>query len=294
MNKLSTETRVQILSMLCEGSSMRSISRVCDVSINTVTKLLVDAGNACAAFHDKRVRGVKAKRVQCDEIWSFCYAKSKNVRNAKAAAEGAGDVWTWTGIDPDSKLIVSWVVGSRDSYSAKSLMDDLAARLATRVQLTTDAHKAYLEAVEEAFGNQIDYAMLVKLYGASPESAIGRYSPAECIGIRKQVIEGLPDFDHISTSHVERHNLTMRMQMRRFTRLTNAFSKKLENHYHALSLYFVFYNFVKLHKTHRMTPAMAAGIADRLWSMDDIVSLVDNAEIAATIRKRTATINANA
>jgi IS1 family transposase len=290
MNKLSTETRVQILSMLCEGSSMRSISRVCDVSINTVTKLLVDAGNACAAYHDKHVRRVKAKRVQCDEIWSFCYAKSRNVRDAKAPVEGAGDVWTWTGIDPDSKLMISWVVGSRDSYSAKSLMDDLAARLANKVQLTTDGHNAYLEAVEEAFGAEVDYAMLIKLYGASPESAIGRYSPAECIGIRKQAIEGLPDFDHISTSHVERHNLTMRMQMRRFTRLTNAFSKKLENHYHALSLYFVFYNFVRLHKAHRMTPAMAAGVTDRLWAMDDIVRLVDEAEIAAISRKRTLSI----
>ena len=170
--------------------------------------LLVDAGNACAAYHDKRVRGVKAKRVQCDEIWSFCYAKNKNVPGAKAAADGAGDAWTWTGIDPDSKLIISWVVGSRDSHSAKALMDDLAARLASRVQLTTDAHRAYLVAVEEAFGSEIDYAMLVKLYGASPESAVGRYSPAECIGFHKQAIEGLPDFDHISTSHVERHNLT--------------------------------------------------------------------------------------
>ena len=269
---------------------MRSISRVCDVSINTVTKLLVDAGNACAAYHDKHVRGVKAKRVQCDEIWSFCYAKSRNVRDAKAPVEGAGDVWTWTGIDPDSKLMISWVVGSRDANSAKSLMDDLAARLANKVQLTTDGHNAYLEAVEEAFGAEVDYAMLIKLYGASPDSAIGRYSPAECIGIRKQAIEGLPDFDHISTSHVERHNLTMRMQMRRFTRLTNAFSKKLENHYHALSLYFVFYNFVRLHKAHRMTPAMAAGVTDRLWSMEDIVRLMDNAEIAATIRKRAAQI----
>lgn len=287
MNKLSTDTRVRILSMLCEGSSLRSISRVCDVSINTVSKLLVDAGNACAAFHDRQVRRVKAKRIQCDEIWSFCYAKSKNVRSAKSPVEGAGDVWTCTGIDPESKLIVSWVVGTRDSDCAKSLMDDLAARLATRVQLTTDGNTAYLEAVEEAFGAGIDYAMLVKLYGAAPESAIGRYSPAECVG-RKQAIEGLPNFDHISTSHVERHNLTMRMQMRRFTRLTNAFSKKLENHYHALSLYFVFYNFVKLHKSLRITPAMAAGVTDRLWSMEDIVRLVDDAEMAATIRKRRA------
>jgi IS1 family transposase len=286
MNKLPPEKRLQILSMLCEGSSMRSISRVADVSINTVTKLLVDAGNACAAFHDKQVRSVKAKRVQCDEIWSFCYAKSRNIRSAKSPAEGAGDVWTWTGLDPDSKLIISWVVGSRDADCAKSLMDDLAARLAFRVQLTTDGHSAYLEAVEDAFGANIDYAMLVKLYGAAPDSAQGRYSPAEVVGIRKLAIEGLPNFDHISTSLVERHNLTMRMQMRRFTRLTNAFSKKLENHYHALSLYFAFYNFVKMHKTLRMTPAMAAGITDRLWSMEDIVRLVDEAEIAATIRKR--------
>jgi IS1 family transposase len=293
MNKLPVDKRVQILSMLCEGSSMRSISRVCDVSINTVTKLLVDAGNACAAYHDQHVRRVKAKRVQCDEIWSFCYAKSKNVRDAKAPVEGAGDVWTWTGIDPDSKLMISWVVGSRDAYCAKSLMDDLAARLANKVQLTTDGHNAYLEAVEEAFGSEVDYAMLIKLYGASPESAVGRYSPADVIGIRKQAIEGLPDFDHISTSHVERHNLTMRMQMRRFTRLTNAFSKKLENHYHALSLYFVFYNFVRIHKTHRMTPAMAAGVTDKLWAMDDIARLVDEAELAATIRKRTAYLMAS-
>jgi IS1 family transposase len=286
INKLPTEKRVQILSMLCEGSSMRSISRVCDVSINTVTKLLIDAGNACAAYHDRHVRGVRAKRVQCDEIWSFCYAKSKNVSHAKAPVDGAGDVWTWTGLDPDSKLIISWVVGSRDADCAKSLMDDLAARLVSRVQLTTDGHNAYLEAVEEAFGAGIDYAMLVKLYGTAPESAIGRYSPAECIGIRKNAIEGLPDFDHISTSHVERHNLTMRMQMRRFTRLTNAFSRKLENHYHALSLYFTFYNFTRIHKAHRVTPAMAAGITDRLWSMADIVRLVDQAEIAAVARKR--------
>src|SRR3974390_207461 len=290
MNKLPLEKLIQILSLLCEGSSMRSISRVCDVSINTITKLLVDAGTACAAFHDKHVRAVKAQRIQCDEIWSFCYAKSKNVSVAKTPVEGAGDVWTWTGIDPDTKLIVSWVVGSRDADCAKSLMDDLAARLASRVQLTTDGNGAYLNAVDEAFGTEIDYAMLVKLYGASPESAAGRYSPAECIGIQKKAIEGLPNFDHISTSHVERHNLTMRMQMRRFTRLTNAFSKKLENHYHALSLYFAFYNFTRIHKAHRMTPAMAAGITDRLWSMSDIVNLVDQAEIAAIAHKRALSI----
>ena len=263
---------------------MRSISRVCDISLNTVAKLLVSAGNACAAYHDKHVRAVKSKRVQCDEIWSFCYAKSKNVRDAKTPVEGSGDVWTWTGIDPDSKLIVSWVVGSRDSYSAKSLMDDLAARLSSRVQLTTDGHNAYLEAVEEAFGAEIDYAMLIKLYGAASDSSMGRYSPAECIGIRKQAVEGLPDFDHISTSHVERHNLTMRMQMRRFTRLTNGFSKKLENHYHALALYFVWYNWVRIHKTLRVSPAMAAGLTDKLMDMRNIVALIDASETAPTKR----------
>lgn len=257
---------------------MRSISRVADVSINTVTKLLIDAGNACAAFHDAKVRAVKARRVQCDEIWSFCYAKAKNVSHAKAAVEGAGDVWTWTGIDPESKLIISWVVGPRDSLSAKSLMDDLAARLANRVQLTTDGHSVYLDAVADTFGIDVDYAMLVKLYGAAPDASAGRYSPAECIGIRKKAIEGLPDFDHISTSYVERQNLTMRMQMRRFTRLTNGFSKKLENHYHALSLYFVWYNWVRIHKSLKVSPAMAAELTDKLWSMEDIVSLIDARE----------------
>lgn len=275
MNKLPLQKRVQILSMLCEGSSMRSISRVADVSINTVSKLLVEAGEACAAYHDEAVRGVKAKRVQCDEIWSFCYAKQKNVATAKRQDMAYGDVWTWTAIEADSKLIISYMVGGRDSEYAMGLIDDLRQRLAGRVQLTTDGHKAYLEAVEGAFGADVDYAMLVKLYGAAPESAKGRYSPAECIGARKEPIEGSPDPKHISTSYVERQNLTMRMSMRRFTRLTNAFSKKVENHVHALSLYFVFYNFCRMHKTLRMTPAMAAGISDTVRDMEWIVSLID-------------------
>lgn len=277
MNKLPLAKRVQILSMLCEGSSMRSISRVVDVSINTVSKLLVDAGKACAAFHDERVRGVTSKRIQCDEIWSFTYAKQKNVASAKAAPEEAGDTWTWTALDADSKLILSWLVGGRDSEYAMAFMDDLRSRLANRVQLTTDGHRAYLEAVEGAFGGDIDYAMLVKLYGAAPESFKGRYSPAECIGARKERIEGNPDKAHVSTSYVERQNLTMRMQMRRFTRLTNGFSKKFENHMHMVAVYTVWYNFVKMHKTLRMTPAMASGVSDRLWSMEDLAVMVDEA-----------------
>jgi IS1 family transposase len=294
MNKLPLAKRVQILSMLVEGSSMRSISRVCDVSINTVTKLLVDAGLACAAHHDKQVRNVRSERVQCDEVWSFCYAKAKNVRRAKSPSEGAGDVWTWTALDADSKMILSWTVGMRDASSAKALMDDLAARLANRVQLTTDGYRAYLQAVDQAFGGDIDYAMLVKLYGESPDSAKGRYSPAECVGTIKGAVSGFPHDKHVSTSYVERQNLNMRMGMRRFTRLTNAFSKKLENHYHALSLYFVFYNFVRIHKTLKMTPAMAAGVTDRLWSMEDMVGLVDDLEVARLTGKRAMLLEKNA
>jgi len=274
MNKLPLAKRTQILAMLCEGSSMRSISRVADVSINTVSKLLVEAGEACLAIHDETVRGVKASRIQCDEIWSFCYAKAKNVAAAKDAPDGAGDVWTWTAIDADTKLMVSYFVGDRGAESAMILMDDLRARLANRVQLTTDGHRAYLEAVEGAFGADVDYAQLVKLYGPT-FAGPGRYSPADCIGAKKVRREGNPDYAHVSTSHVERMNLSIRMQNRRFTRLTNAFSKKLDNHIHALALYFAFYNFCRIHKTLRVTPAMAAGITDRLWSLDDIVAKID-------------------
>lgn len=275
MNKLPLAKRVQILSMLVEGSSMRSISRVADVSINTVTKLLVDAGEACLKLHDETVRNVHASRIQCDEIWSFCYAKEKNVATAKAAPDGAGDVWTWTAIDAQSKLIVSCYIGDRSGQSAIALMDDLRSRLANRVQLTTDGHKAYLEAVEGAFGGDVDYAQLVKLYGEAPDAFKGRYSPAECIGARKDKIEGNPDMKHVSTSYVERQNLNMRMGMRRYTRLTNAFSKKIENHIHMVALYTVFYNFIRLHKTVKMSPAMAAGVTDRLWSMEDIAALIE-------------------
>lgn len=277
MNKLPLAKRVQILSMLCEGSSMRSISRVCDVSINTVAKMLVDAGNVCMSFHDEQVRGVKAKRVQVDEIWSFTYAKQKNVLTAKAAPEGAGDTWTWTAIDADTKLIASWFVGGRDAECANLFINDLASRLANRVQLTSDGHSAYLQAVEGAFGADVDYAQLVKMFGAAPESAKGRYSPAECTGIKKTRIEGDPDENHISTSYVERSNLTMRMHNRRFTRLTNAFSKKFQSHVQMVALYTVFYNFTRIHKTLRVTPAMAAGLTDRVWGMEDIAALMDAA-----------------
>jgi IS1 family transposase len=283
MNKLPLAKRTQILAMLCEGSSMRSISRVADVSINTVSKLLVEAGEAALALHDEAVRNVKASRIQCDEIWSFCHAKQKNVATAKAAPEGAGDVWTWTAIDADTKLIVSYFVGDRSGEIAIELMDDLRDRIANRVQITTDGHRAYVEAVEGAFGGDVDYAQLVKLYGPTI-TAPGRYSPAECTGIKKIRREGNPDIAHVSTSFVERQNLTMRMSMRRFTRLTNGFSKKLENHVHALALYFAFYNFVRIHKTLRMSPAMAAGITDRLWSLDDIVAKIDAMAPAPTKR----------
>ncbi len=264
---------------------MRSISRIADVSINTVSKLLVEAGEAALAIHDENVRDVKAGRVQCDEIWSFCYAKAKNVSTAKAAPDGAGDVWTWTAIDAESKLMVSYFVDDRGAESAMILMDDLRARLANRVQLTTDGHRAYLEAVEVAFGADVDYAQLVKLYGEQGgKGSEVRYSPAECTGIRNRRVEGNPDIAHVSTSHVERMNLSIRMQNRRFTRLTNAFSKKLDNHIHALALYFAFYNFCRIHKSLKVTPAMAAGITDRLWSLEDIVAKID--EMAPPPAKR--------
>ena len=258
MNKLDITKRAQILAMLCEGASMRSVSRLADVSINTVSKLLEDAGRFYAGFHDAKVRNVKAKRVQVDEIWSFTYAKAKNVETVKAAPDGAGDTWTWTAIEAQTKLLISHFVGGRDGDCAKWFMDDVAMRLTNSVQLTSDGHKAYLEAVEGAFGADIDYAMLIKLYGASSDSAKGRYSPSECTGAIKTAIEGKPDTKHISTSYSERSNLTVRMHTRRFTRLTNAFSKKLENHAHSVALFAMYYNFVRIHRTLRTTPAMAA------------------------------------
>ncbi|OGL26676.1 MAG: transposase [Candidatus Rokubacteria bacterium RIFCSPLOWO2_12_FULL_73_47] len=276
MNRLPLTRRSQILGMLAEGSSLRSASRLADVSINTVTKLLVDVGAACEQYQDKVLRNLKCKRIQCDEIWSFVYAKAKNVPESMAGAFGVGDVWTWVAIDADSKLVPSWAVGRRDGFTAQAFIHDLADRLATRVQLTTDGHKVYLEAVEGAFGSEIDYAMLVKLYeGDSGKQAPAerRYSPAVCTGAREQRIAGNPDPAHVSTSYVERQNLTMRMSMRRFTRLTNAFSKKVDNHKAMIALHYMHYNFARIHKTLRVTPAMEAGVTDHVWSLEEIARL---------------------
>ena len=278
MNKLPIEKRVQVLNMLVEGSSMRSIERVVGVNINTVTKLLVDAGKAAAKFHNEAVRDVAARHVQCDEIWSFCYSKQKNAERASGVIDDAGDVWTWTGIDSDTKLIVSWLVGGRDSGYALDFMDDLQSRLANRVQLSTDGHRAYLEAVEDAFGTDVDYAMLIKLYGQPADAEERRrYSPGRCVGVRRVYVSGSPDMAEANTSYVERHNLTMRMSMRRFTRLTNAFSKKVENHAHALALYFVFYNFMRPHTSlNGKTPAQAAGLAKTALDLRWLVERMDS------------------
>ena len=287
INKLDIATRAKILSMLCEGASMRSVSRLADVSINTVSKLLEDAGLFCAGFHDAKVRNVKAKRVQVDEIWSFTAAKQKNVAKMKSPVDGAGDTWTWTAIEAQTKLIISHLVGGRDGDCAAWFIQDVADRIADRIQLTSDGHKAYLDAVEGAFGSDIDYAMLVKIYGASSDGAKGRYSPAECIGAQKHRVEGKPDMAHVSTSYAERSNLTMRMHNRRFTRLTNAFSKKFENHAHMVAIYAVWYNFVRIHKTLRVTPAMAAGLSQTVMDWSDIIILMD-ADGAAALRARRA------
>jgi IS1 family transposase len=276
MNKLPIQKRAQILSMLCEGSSMRSVSRVCDVSINTVAKLLEDAGKACMTFHDEKVLMLRSRRVQVDEIWSFCAAKQKNVANMKKLVPGAGDVWTWTALDADSKLIVSWLVGGRDAECAHMFMHDVAARIDRRTQVTSDGLRLYVDAVDDAFGGFVDYAQLVKTYGPGPENA-GRYSPPECTGAKRVRISGAPDMDHVSTSYVERSNLTLRMHNRRFTRLTNAFSKKFESHVYMVALYTVWYNWVRIHKSLRTTPAMAANLTSELMSFEDIVALIDAA-----------------
>ena len=276
MNTLPRHKKVLILKCLTEGMSIRAVARIADVSRNTVTKLLIDAGKACADYQDLVLRDLSCRRLQVDEAWCFVYAKAKNVPRATSAPAEAGDVWTWVVMDADSKLVPSWRVGDRSSATAIELMDDLRGRLANRVQLTSDGHKAYLEAVEGAFGADVDYAQLIKLYGEAPE-AEKRYSPATCIGTRKRRIEGSPDPDAVSTSFIERQNLTMRMSMRRFTRLTNAFSKKLSNHAHAVALHYMVYNFCRIHQSLGVTPAMAAGVTDRLWEIADVVQMVEDA-----------------
>jgi IS1 family transposase len=280
MNKLSSADRARILQLLCEGMSIRAIERTTGASKHTIIRLLNEAGKALGDAQDRMFRNLNARRVQVDEIWSFTYAKQRNVPTATAAPDWAGDTWTWTAIDADSKLVMSWLVGGRDSDYAIAFMDDLASRLAHRVQLTSDGHKAYLEAVEGAFGADIDYATLEKIYKTDPRIPAGRYSPPICTGAKKRRVEGDPDPRMVSTSYVERQNLTMRMHMRRFTRLTNGFSKKVENHANAVALHFAYYNLVKVHSTLRMSPAMAAGVTDRLWEMSDLVAVLEATEEA--------------
>lgn len=274
MNRLDSKARARILHMLVEGNSLRATARMVGVSRNTVDKLLKDVGSACLDYQDKALRDLPCERVQCDEIWSFVYSKDKNVPAEKQGEFGYGDVWTWTAICADTKLVPCWHVGRRDIPAATEFMDDLAGRLANRVQLSTDGHKPYLHAVPRAFGyNKIDHGVIVKLYGTERDERTNKYSPDKCTGVRKSVARGRPKKKDISTSYVERQNLTMRMSMRRFARLSNAFSKKLENHMHAISLHYMFYNFGRIHQTLKVTPAMAAGVTDHVWSLEEIAAL---------------------
>lgn len=290
MNSLDTKTRAQIVALLVEGNSVRATCRITGAAKGTVLKLLVDIGTACARYHDEHVRGLACKRIQCDEVWSFCYAKDKNVSASKRADDpSVGSIWTWTALDAESKLLVGFHVGTRDASCALEFMTDLASRLASRVQLTTDGHKAYLSAVDAAFGDDIDYAMLVKQYGEE-RAGEARYSPAKCMGAKLVPIKGEPDMAHVSTSYVERSNLTIRMGQRRFTRLTNGFSKKAENLEHAVALHVMHYNYVRIHKTLRVTPAMAAGLTERLWSIDDLIALLPEPTRAAWGSKKRAAV----
>lgn len=274
MNRLTRHDRARILKCLCEGLSIRATVRLTGASKNTIAKLLIDAGRACAAYQDRVLRNLPCKRVQCDEIWSFVYAKRENVKRTKAAPIDAGDVWTWTAICADTKLIASFMVGDRSYGAARVFLDDLKERLADRVQLTSDGWKSYRFAVDKTFGNEVDYAQLQKIYGVETDGE-KRYSPPKCLGAKRIAMTGNPDPKHISTSYVERQNLTMRMHMRRFTRLTNGFSKKIENHVGAVALHMMFYNFVRIHQTLKVTPAMAAGVTQRLWEMTDVVEMLE-------------------
>lgn len=277
MNRLTTAKRAQILGLLVEGMSMRAVSRIADCSINTVTKLLCDVGAACAEYQDKALRNLQSERIQCDEIWSFVGAKDRNLTKEERQIGGRGDVWTWTSLDADSKLMVNWLVGDRSAEAAAEFMKDLADRLANRVQLTSDGLTKYPAAVEAAFGGAVDFAQIVKLF-SEPVEGQRRYSPPVVTGTKKTKVNGDPDMKHVSTSFVERQNLTMRMSIRRFTRLTNAFSKKVENHAHAVALHFMFYNFGRIHKSLRVTPAMQAGVSDHVWSLEEIAAMVPEPE----------------
>ena len=280
MNCLDTETRTRVINCLIEGCSIRATVRMTGAAKNTVAKLLAEIGCASAAYRNRAVRRLKVRRLQCDEIWSFVGAKAKNVSVARKQ-EGWGDIWTWIGIDADTKLVVSYLVGGRGAGWAKDFMEDCASRISNRVQITTDGHKAYLEAVENAFGADIDYAMLQKIYGA-PMDNDTRYSPAVCIGCDMKVVSGDPDPKHVSTSYVERQNLTMRMHMRRFTRLTNGHSKKVDNHRHSVALHYMFYNFCRVHQTLRCTPAMEAGLTDHVWSLGELIALLPKPVVRAS------------
>jgi IS1 family transposase len=272
MNSLSQDERIRIVAALVEGNSLRSVSRMTGIARNTITKLLVDLGEACMQYHDTHVRNLKVRRLQCDEIWAYVGAKARNVSVEKKEI-GWGDVWTWVGLDADTKLVVGYLVGGRGADWAMDFMQDCASRIRGRVQVTTDGHKAYLKAVEGAFDADVDYAQLQKIYGAS-EDTQRRYSPAKCIGCESKVVMGNPDPKHISTSYVERQNLTMHMNIRRFTRLTNAFSNKLDNHGYAVALHFMYCNFVRIHQTLRVTPAMEAGLADHAWTIAELVAVM--------------------
>jgi IS1 family transposase len=284
MNRLDSKTQVRVINCLIEGCSIRATVRMTGAAKNTVAKLLTDIGCACAGYHNRTVRGLKVRRLQADEIWCFVGAKAKNVR-AEKKLEGWGDIWTWVGIDADTKLVVSYLVGGRDGGWAKEFMEDCASRIKNRVQITTDGHRAYLEAVENAFGADIDYAQLQKIYGAPSENDT-RYSPATCIGCDMKVVSGDPDPKHVSTSFVERQNLTMRMQMRRFTRLTNGFSKKADNHRHMVALHYMYYNFCRIHQTLRCTPAMEAGLTDHVWTLGELIALLPKPSAKASTIER--------
>lgn len=280
MNKLNKAKQAQIIAALVEGNSLRATARMCDVAFNTVLKLLPQIGEACEQFQRRAFVNLTCKRLQCDEIWSFCYAKEKNVPQ-DLRGKGFGDAWTWVAICADTKLVPCWRIGKRNAWTAQNFMHDLASRLANRVQLTTDGHRVYLDAVDLAFGNNIDYAMLVKIYGSDRGKGEIRYSPPDYVGCRSMPLVGNPAPQHVSTSFVERQNLTMRMKMRRFTRLTNAFSKKLDNHRWAIALHYMHYNFCRVHQTLRVTPAMEAGITDHVWSVEDVVGLLSSQKVVA-------------